>query len=190
MDEKTTGETTGTHDTEMATLAGGCFWCLEAAYEQVRGVKAVVSGYTGGQTPRPTYDQVCGGHTGHAEAVQITFDPTVVSYREILHIFFGIHDPTTLNRQGPDTGTQYRSAIFFQDTTQKETAQSVIVELSKQGLWTRPVVTGVTPLTAFYSAEKYHQEYYRRNPDAMYCQAIISPKLAKFRQHYAEKLKV
>jgi peptide-methionine (S)-S-oxide reductase len=183
-DELTAGE-----GVEVATLSGGCFWCLEAVFEQVRGVSAVVSGYSGGETPHPTYEQVCTGRTGHAEAVQVTFDPQAISYRDLLLVFFAIHDPTTLNSQGPDVGTQYRSAVFYHSAEQRETAQAVIQELSAQGLWARPVVTEVTPFTAFYEAEEYHKEYYRRNPDSLYCQAIITPKLAKFRKEYVEKLR-
>ncbi len=174
---------------EVATLAGGCFWCLEAVFEQVRGVESVTSGYAGGHVSNPTYEQVCMGITGHAEVTQIVFDPDEVSYRDLLEIFFSIHDPTTLNRQGPDIGTQYRSAIFFHDDGQKETAEALIVELNKAQIWERSIVTEVEALTVFYPAEDYHREYYRRNSRQPYCQAIISPKVAKFRQRHMDKLK-
>lgn len=174
---------------EVATLGGGCFWCLEAVFEQLRGVKDVVSGYSGGDVVNPSYKQVCRGTTGHAEVVQVTFDPRVITFREILEVFFDIHDPTTLNRQGADVGPQYRSAIFYHDDRQKEIAEEVIEELDEQGLWDRPIVTEVTPLEAFYEAEGYHQEYYRDNPGQPYCRAVISPKVAKFRKHYGHSLK-
>ena len=174
---------------EVATLAGGCFWCLEAVFEQVRGVESVTSGYAGGHVSNPTYEQVCMGITGHAEVTQVVFDPDEVSYRDLLEIFFSIHDPTTLNRQGPDIGTQYRSAIFFHDDGQKETAEALIAELNKAQIWDRSIVTEVEALTVFYPAEDYHREYYRRNSRQPYCQAIISPKVAKFRQRHADKLK-
>src|SRR5215470_12287510 len=175
--------------TETATVAGGCFWCLEAVFEQLQGVSRVVSGYTGGRVPEPSYEQVCGGRTGHAEAIQITFDPAVISYRELLEIFFAFHDPTTLNRQGPDGGTQYRSAIFVHTPEQKATAEAVIADLTAQKIWKDPIVTEVTPLTTFYSAEGYHQGYYRRQPDQPYCRAMIAPKLSKLRQRYLDRLK-
>ena len=174
---------------EIATLAGGCFWCLEAVYDELRGVLQVESGYAGGHVSAPTYQQVCEGTTGHAEVVQITFDPQVVSYRELLEVFFTIHDPTTLNRQGADVGTQYRSAIFYHSPEQKETAARVIAEIEGARLWDAPVVTEVVPLTEFYPAEDYHQEYYQRNPQQGYCRAIIAPKVAKFRKQYLEQLK-
>ncbi len=177
------------HRTETATLAGGCFWCLEAVYELIRGVEKVESGYTGGEVPNPTYEQVCSGTTGHAEAVQITFDPTVVSYRDLLEVFFTIHDPTQLNRQGPDVGTQYRSAIFYHSAEQRETAEAVIRELEAQAIWDAPIVTELEPLTEFYPAEAYHQEYYRRNPRQPYCMAIIAPKVAKARKQFLDRLK-
>lgn len=173
----------------MATLAGGCFWCLEAVYEQVVGVEKVVSGYTGGTVAHPSYQDVCTGTTGHAEAVQLTFDPKVVSYRELLEIFFTIHDPTTLNRQGPDEGTQYRSAIFFHSPEQKSTAEGVKQELREAGLWGRPFVTQFVAAPEFYPAEEYHQQYFRRNPSQPYCRAIVAPKVAKFRQKWAKRLK-
>jgi peptide-methionine (S)-S-oxide reductase len=179
-------ETTGK---EQATLAGGCFWCLEAVFEQLRGVEKVVSGYAGGQTPDPTYPQVCGGRTGHAEVVQVTFDPAVVSFREVLEVFFGTHDPTTLNRQGPDVGTQYRSAVFYHTPQQKQTAEQLIRELNAATIWDAPIVTEVTPLAKFYPAEEYHQGYYRGNPGQGYCMAVVGPKVAKFRKQFASKLK-
>jgi peptide-methionine (S)-S-oxide reductase len=174
---------------ELATLGGGCFWCLEPVYDELRGVEDVVSGYSGGAAPNPTYEQVCTGRTGHAEVVQVTFDPAVVSFREILEVFFTIHDPTTLNRQGADVGPQYRSAIFYHTPEQKATAEEVIAELNAAGLWDRPIVTEVTPFEAFYRAEDYHQAYFRRNGLAPYCMMVISPKVAKFRKKYAERLK-
>ena len=175
--------------TETATLAGGCFWCLEAVYDQLRGVQDVVSGYAGGSRPNPTYEQVCSGLTGHAEVIQVKFDPSVVSFRDLLGIFFAIHDPTTLNRQGGDIGTQYRSAIFYHSPEQKAIADEVIRDLTEQKLWNDPIVTEVTPLSEFYPAEAYHQEYYERNPNQGYCQAVVGPKVAKFRSKYFEKLK-
>lgn len=174
---------------ETATLAGGCFWCLEAAFERLQGVEKVVSGYTGGQVARPSYREVCTGGTGHAEAVQITFDPGVISFRELLEVFFTIHDPTTLNYQGGDYGTQYRSAIFYHTSEQKAEAERTIAELGASGVWPRPVVTEVKPLGEFYPAEEYHQGYYRRNPEEGYCQVIIAPKVAKIRRKYAARLK-
>ena len=174
---------------EIATLAGGCFWCLEAVFDELRGVEQVVSGYAGGRVPAPTYQEVCAGTTGHAEVVQITFDPQVVSFRELLEVFFTIHDPTTLNRQGADVGTQYRSAIFYHSPEQQETAARVIAELNQARLWDAPIVTEISPLAEFYPAEDYHQEYYQRNPQQGYCRAIIAPKVAKFRSQYLERLK-
>lgn len=174
---------------EIATLAGGCFWCLEAVYDDLKGVVDVVSGYSGGSVPEPSYQEVCTGSTGHAEVVQIKFDPQVVSFRELLEVFFTIHDPTSLNRQGADVGTQYRSAIFCHTTQQKETARQVIAELQREGLWSKPVVTEVTDFKAFYPAEEYHQEYFRRNPYQGYCQAVVAPKVAKFRKKFMEQLK-
>ena len=178
-----------TDSTEVATLAGGCFWCLEAVYDELNGVTDVVSGYSGGQRPNPTYDQVCSGATGHAEVVQITFNPAVVSFRELLEVFFTIHDPTTLNRQGADVGTQYRSAVFYHSPEQKQTAEQVIAELNKAGIWDAPIVTEVTPLKQFFPAEDYHQEYFARNPGQGYCQFVVAPKVAKFRSKYLQKLK-
>lgn len=172
-----------------ATLAGGCFWCLEAVFEQLRGVEGVVSGYTGGQAPNPTYEDVCTGRTGHAEAVQITFDPAVISYKELLQVFFATHDPTTLNRQGADVGTQYRSAIFYHSPEQRQTAEALIAELNAAKVWDRPIVTEVVPLTTFHRAEEYHQGYFRTHPGQGYCQVVISPKVAKLRKQFAEKLR-
>jgi len=176
-------------DREVATLGGGCFWCLEAVYEQLIGVEKVESGYSGGTVDNPSYQQVCTGNTGHAEVVQITFDPQVVSFEELLEVFFTIHDPTTLNRQGADVGTQYRSVILYHDEGQKATAERVMEKITAAGVWEDPIVTQVTPLTAFYGAEDYHQEYYRRNPRQGYCRVVIAPKVAKFRKKYLEKLK-
>jgi peptide-methionine (S)-S-oxide reductase len=174
---------------EIATLAGGCFWCLEAVFADLRGVRRVVSGYSGGHVENPNYRAVCDGTTGHAEVVQITFDPQAVSYRELLEVFFTIHDPTTLNRQGGDVGTQYRSAIFYHSPEQRETAAQVIAELEAERIWDAPIVTEVVPLQIFYPAEDYHQEYYQNNTNQPYCRAVIAPKVAKFRQKYLEKLK-
>ncbi len=175
--------------TEVATLAGGCFWCLEAVFEQLRGVEKVESGYAGGAAPAPSYQQVCGGRTGHAEVVQVTFDPAVVPYQDILDVFFATHDPTTLNRQGADVGTQYRSAIFYHTPRQKEIAERRIAELNAAGVWDAPIVTEVAPFQAFYKAEDYHQGYFRANPSQPYCQAVVSPKVAKFRKRFADRLK-
>jgi peptide-methionine (S)-S-oxide reductase len=173
----------------IATVAGGCFWCLEAVYDQMNGVVAVESGYIGGQIDHPTYEAVCSGRTGHAEAVRITFDPTIVSYRELLQVFFVIHDPTTLNRQGHDVGTQYRSAIFYHAPDKKKTAEEVIAEVTKEKLYANPIVTEITPAGTWYEAESYHQEYFARNPFQGYCTAIVGPKVAKFRKQFASKLK-
>lgn len=174
---------------DVAILAGGCFWCLEAVYDQLRGVQSVESGYIGGTSADPTYEQVCGGQTGHAEAVRITFDPTVVTYRELLEIFFTIHDPTTLNRQGNDVGTQYRSAIFYHSPEQRQTAEEVIAALNKEQLYPNPIVTEVRPASQWYEAEPYHQEYFVRNPLAGYCSYVVGPKVAKFRKQFTAKLK-
>jgi peptide-methionine (S)-S-oxide reductase len=174
---------------EQATLAGGCFWCLEAVYDELRGVEKVVSGYAGGHVAQPTYEQVCSGRTGHAEVVQLTFDPEAISYREILEVFFTIHDPTTLNRQGADAGTQYRSAIYYHSPEQEQTARAVIAQLEADGTWHAPIVTEVTPLPEFYPAEAYHQDYFVRNPAQPYCQIVIAPKVAKARQRYLARLK-
>lgn len=174
---------------EVATLAGGCFWCLEAVFDQLRGVESVESGYAGGRIPNPSYEAVCSGTTGHAEVVQITFDPAQVSFRELLEVFFTIHDPTTLNRQGADVGTQYRSAIFTHNDEQAQTAREVIRDLEAEGVWESPIVTQVEPITDFYPAETYHQEYFARNPRQGYCQIVIAPKVAHFRSQYLSKLK-
>jgi peptide-methionine (S)-S-oxide reductase len=174
---------------EVATLGGGCFWCLEAVYQDLRGVERVESGYSGGGVPNPTYRQVCSETTGHAEVVQVTFDPEVVSYRDILEVYFTIHDPTTLNRQGADVGTQYRSVIFYHDDEQKRVAEEVISELETEGIWNSPIVTEVTPFDEFYVAEDYHQNYFRNNEFQPYCQVIIAPKVAKFRKQHLERLK-
>jgi peptide-methionine (S)-S-oxide reductase len=198
----------GTARDAVATLGGGCFWCLEAVYEPLRGVEKVESGYAGGQVPNPTYRQVCSGTTGHAEVVQVTFDPAVISYRDILEVFFTIHDPTTLNRQGADVGTQYRSVIFshspeqgadvgtqyrsvifYHSPEQKQTAEAVIAELNAAGVWDRPIVTEVVPFTGFDKAEEYHQGYFRNNPGQGYCQVVVAPKVAKLRKQFADKLK-
>ncbi|HET6566910.1 MAG TPA: peptide-methionine (S)-S-oxide reductase MsrA [Rhodothermales bacterium] len=176
-------------DREVATFGGGCFWCLEPVFDDVRGVEDVVSGYSGGRRPNPTYEQVCSGATGHAEVVQVTFDPAVISYRDLLAVFFAIHDPTTLNRQGADVGTQYRSVIFYHSPEQKETADALIDEVNREEIWKDPIVTQVLPFEVFYSAEGYHQEYFERNPNQPYCQVVISPKVAKFRQKHASLLK-
>lgn len=175
--------------TETAVLAGGCFWCLEAVYTELRGVERVISGYAGGNVPNPTYEQVCSGRTGHAEVVQVTFDPGVIAYRELLEVFFTIHDPTTLNRQGADVGTQYRSAIFFISPEQERIAREVIAETEASGIWHAPVVTQVQALDRFYPAEGYHQNYFERNPYQPYCQIVIAPKVAKVRERYLARLK-
>lgn len=174
---------------EVATLAGGCFWCLEAVFSEIEGVHDITSGYSGGTTTDPSYQDVSTGSTGHAEAVQITFDPKVISFEEILKVFFSLHDPTTLNRQGPDTGSQYRSAVFFHSQAQKKTTQNIIQRLAIEKIWGAPIVTEVKPLVHFYPAEDYHQKYYQRNREAPYCQLVINPKLAKLRGEYRHKLK-
>ena len=174
---------------QTATLAGGCFWCLEAVFKRLRGVTRAESGYAGGHVEDPTYHAVCAGNTGHAEVVQVDFDPQQITYRDLLEVFFAIHDPTTLNRQGNDVGTQYRSAIFYHDDAQKQEAVRTIDELTAQEIWDKPVVTEVVPLTKFYPAEAYHRDYYDRNPEQGYCQVVISPKVAKLRQKFAEMLK-
>lgn len=183
------GPTATTGGKETATLGGGCFWCLEAVFDGLKGVASVESGYMGGSQPNPTYEEVCSGRTGHAEVVQVAFDPGVVSFREILEVFFVIHDPTTLNRQSNDTGTQYRSAIFYHTPEQKAVAEHVIANLNGAKLWSDPIVTEVAPAPAFYVAEGYHQEYFDRNPYQPYCQFVVAPKVAKFRKHFLEKLK-
>ncbi len=174
---------------ETATLAGGCFWCLEAVYDEIEGVEEVTSGYAGGSVPNPTYEQVCSGHTGHAEVVQIKFDPSVISYDELLDVFFTIHDPTTLDQQGNDIGTQYRSAILYHNPEQEQTARKKIAEFEAAGTWDAPIVTQVAPLTAFYPAEEYHQEYFSRNPYQPYCQIVVAPKVAKARKKFLARLK-
>ncbi len=174
---------------QIATLAGGCFWCTEAIFDQLKGVESVESGYSGGSVPEPSYKLVCTGTTGHAEAVQITFDPKVISFKDLLRIFFTVHDPTTLNRQGADVGTQYRSAIFYHDDEQKRDAEAVIKEIEAAKIWNGPIVTEVTPYKNFYQAENYHQEYYANNPNQGYCRVVIAPKVTKFREHYRERLK-
>lgn len=173
---------------ETAVLGGGCFWCLEAVFEELKGVESVASGYAGGTVPNPSYEQVCTGQTGHAEVVQLTFDPAIVSYQDLLHVYFTVHDPTTLNQQGPDVGTQYRSVIFYNSPEQKAVAAQVIREVTDSQIWNQPLVTAVAPLEVFYPAEAYHQDYYQRNPSQGYCQAIIAPKLAKFREKFLERL--
>jgi len=175
---------------EAATLAGGCFWCTEAAFSIIKGVERIEPGYTGGSVPNPSYDQVSTGTTGHAEAAQIFFDPQVISYKEILEIFFTIHDPTSLNRQGADIGTQYRSAIFYHNQEQKVMAEKLIDELNKEGIWNKPIVTSVEPLEVFYKAETYHKDYYKKHPKEPYCQAVITPKIAKLQQRFVDKIKV
>lgn len=174
---------------ETATLAGGCFWCLEAVFERLRGVERVVSGYSGGGTSTPSYKEVCSGRTGHAEVVQITFDPAQVSYRELLELFFVFHDPTTLNRQGADLGTQYRSTIFFHSPEQERVARELIAKFTVERVYDAPIVTEVSPFTAFFLAEDDHQGYYQRNAEQSYCRAVIAPKVAKLRAHYASRLR-
>jgi len=174
---------------EIATLAGGCFWCIETIFLEVDGVEQVISGYTGGTTINPTYQEVCTNNTGHAEAVQVTFDPARISYREILEIFFSVHDPTTLNQQGADIGTQYRSAIFYHNERQRAIAKELIEELNRAHLWKETIVTQIVPLDKFYPAEDYHCEYFSRHPEQAYCQMMISPKVNKFRKQWAKRLK-
>lgn len=174
---------------DVVTLGGGCFWCIEAVYQHVRGVTTVLSGYMGGKQPNPSYEAVCTGVTGHAEVVQVTFDPAVVTYRDVLQIFFAVHDPTTLNRQGHDVGTQYRSAIFYHSPDQAAVAKDVIATLTADNAFASPIVTEVSPAQPFYAAEAYHQEYFTRNPGQPYCAYLIAPKLAKFRQQFTAKLK-
>lgn len=173
----------------VATLGGGCFWCLEAVYQELNGVKQVVSGYAGGHMPNPDYKAVCTGRTGHAEVVQVTFDPAVVGYDDILRVFFTVHDPTTLNRQGNDVGTQYRSAIFYADAEQEKVARAVMQEIADLDIWSDPIVTEIAPLDTFYVAEDYHQNYYRSNPYQPYCQFVVAPKVAKFRKAFRDRLK-
>jgi len=175
--------------TQIATLAGGCFWCLEAVFDEVKGVHSVESGYAGGHVENPSYKQVCTGMTGHAEVTRITFDPDIVTYRDLLNVFFGIHDPTTLNRQGADVGTQYRSAIFYHNDDQKKIAEEVIKDLEAQKIFDKPIVTTLEEMDVFYIAEDYHQEYFANNPYQPYCAAVVAPKVAKFRKHYIDMLK-
>jgi peptide-methionine (S)-S-oxide reductase len=174
---------------EVATLGGGCFWCLEAVYDELKGVEDVVSGYAGGKMPNPSYERVCSGMTGHAEVVQVTFDPRVISYGEILEVFFAIHDPTTPNRQGYDVGTQYRSVIFYHSEEQRATAEGMIAQLQADGVWSDPIVTEVQPAPEFYPAEDYHQEYFKKNPNQPYCRAVVAPKLAKARKQFLVRLR-
>lgn len=173
---------------EVATFGGGCFWCLDAAFRQLRGVERVVSGYAGGKRPNPTYEQVCSGATGHAEVIQVTFDPEVISYRDLLGVLFTIHDPTTLNRQGNDIGTQYRSVIFYHSPQQMQDAKDVIAELTTNAVWDDPIVTEIAPFSAFYPAEGYHQDYFSKNPNQPYCAAIVAPKVSKVRREYFDRL--
>jgi peptide-methionine (S)-S-oxide reductase len=174
---------------ELATLAGGCFWCLEAVFDELKGVESVESGYSGGHVQSPSYAQVCNGNTGHAEVVQITFDPQVLAFKDLLTVFFTVHDPTTLNRQGNDVGTQYRSAIFYHNEEQKKIAEAVIQEIGAEKIWDDPIVTEVKPFDQFYIAEDYHQEYYKNNSFQPYCRIVIAPKVAKIRRKFAERLK-
>ena len=174
---------------DVTTLGGGCFWCLEAVYDQIIGVTDVVSGYSGGDVPEPSYEAVCIGQTGHAEVVQVSFNTEIISYQEILRIFFGIHDPTTLNRQGADAGTQYRSVIYYHTSEQEEMAAALIRELSATEIWDDPIVTDVVPFEVFYQAEDYHQNYFENNPDQSYCRAVVAPKVAKFRKEFASNLR-
>jgi peptide-methionine (S)-S-oxide reductase len=174
---------------EVVTLGGGCFWCTEAVFSELKGVEKVESGYSGGTVPNPTYRQVCTGNTGHAEVTQITYDPKVISFKELLKIFFTSHDPTTLNRQGADIGTQYRSIILYHNNEQKTVAEQVIREIESAGIWEKPIVTELKPFEEFYKAEDYHQEYFKQNPGQAYCQLVIAPKVAKLRKQYREKLK-
>ncbi|WP_206484931.1 peptide-methionine (S)-S-oxide reductase MsrA [Thalassotalea sp. G2M2-11] len=178
-----------TDNIEQATLAGGCFWCIEAAFNSLQGIIKAESGYMGGTTDNPSYEQVCQGDTGHAEVVQLTFDSNIISYRDILEIFFTLHDPTQLNRQGNDIGSQYRSAIFYHTQAQKEAAEQIIAEMSANNTWPQAIVTEVVQQQTLYSGEQYHQGYFKNNPENQYCQAVVSPKLAKFKQKFAEKLK-
>jgi peptide-methionine (S)-S-oxide reductase len=174
---------------EVATLGGGCFWCLDGIFRDLKGVERVESGYAGGYTKNPSYREVCSGTTGHAEVVQVTFDPSIISYRDLLGVFFTIHDPTTLDRQGADVGTQYRSVILYHSEAQHRTANEVIADLSERGVWDNPIVTKIEPFEAFYPAEEYHQDYFAQNPDQPYCQIVIAPKVSKFRKTYLDRLK-
>jgi peptide-methionine (S)-S-oxide reductase len=174
---------------EVATLGGGCFWCLDAVFNEVEGIESVVSGYSGGTVQNPSYERVCSGSTGHAEVVQLRYDPDAIPYQDVLRLFFSIHNPTTLNRQGADVGTQYRSVIFYHDDSQRKAAEEIIGELAGDGIWADPIVTEIKPSVEFYEAEVYHQDYYSRNGQQPYCQAVIAPKLAKFRKQYITRLK-
>lgn len=174
---------------ETATLGGGCFWCTEAIFTQLKGVESVESGYSGGNVSNPSYEDVCTGETGHAEVVQVKFDPNVISYSDILRVFFSAHDPTTLNRQGADVGTQYRSVIFYHGEQQKQMAKEAMNEVDSSKIWGKPAVTEIVPFKAFYPAEEYHKDYFERNPRQPYCQVVIAPKVAKFRKHYFDRLK-
>lgn len=180
---------TAPNQLEVATLGGGCFWCLEAIYNELKGIIKVESGYAGGTVPDPTYKQVCTGTTGHAEVIQITYNPNIITFKEILQIFFTMHDPTTLNRQGNDVGTQYHSTIIYHNKNQKQTAEQVIKEITQARIWNNPIVTQIEPYNIFYKAEEYHQEYYIKNPEQSYCRIIIVPKIAKLRKQYFDKLK-
>ena len=174
---------------QTATLAGGCFWCLEAVFDELKGVEAVESGYSGGHAEQPNYREVCSGATGHAEAVQVHFDPAIISYQDVLNVFFATHDPTTLNRQGADVGTQYRSAIFYHDEQQQAIAEKLIADLNNQRIWDKPIVTELARFQKFFVAEDYHQEYFANNPYQPYCMAVVAPKVAKFRKHFVDQLK-
>ena len=174
---------------QTATLGGGCFWCLEAIFDNLKGIESVVSGYSGGSLPDPSYHEVCTGNTGHAEVIQITFEPRIISFKELLEVFFTIHDPTTLNRQGPDVGTQYVSVIFYHTPEQNEVAKEVIAEFDAKKIWDKPIVTEITPFKAFYPAEEEHQKYFMRNPGNQYCSLVIAPKVTKFRKQYMAKFK-
>jgi peptide-methionine (S)-S-oxide reductase len=185
-----TVSTNTSSDTEVATLGGGCFWCNEAVFDQPNGVKKVISGYEGGEVPNPSYQQVCTGSTGHAEVIEVHFDPDMVSFADILRVFFTVHDPTTLNRQGADVGTQYRSVIFYHSDEQKRTAEAVMAEIDAKNLYPNPIVTELAPHDTFYPAESYHQDYYQNNRAQPYCQFVIAPKVAKFRKEYVDKLAV
>jgi len=184
-----TATTPASSSRETAVLGGGCFWCLEAVFDELAGVESVESGYAGGRNADPSYDDVCSGRTGHAEVVRVTFDPSVLSYRDLLNVFFTIHDPTTKDRQGNDVGPQYRSVIFAQSPEQRKIAEAVRVELSAAKLWKDPIVTEIADAAPFYEAEGYHQEYYARNPGQPYCAVVVAPKVAKFRKHFTERLK-
>ena len=176
-------------NTETAIFGGGCFWCVEAAFQQLEGVQSVVSGYMGGRVPNPTYEQVCSGRSGHVEVAQITFDPAVISYQDLLEVFFTVHDPTTLNRQGNDVGEQYRSVIFYRDEEQRKTAQAVVDELTKERAFDNPIVTAIEPASTFYPAENYHQDYFKNHPAQPYCMFVVSPKVKKIREKFSARLK-